>query len=444
MIKSNTLLLQNILREWWARPIPRIYPRDLDLRSFVNIENSVSSNQLTLSISENVRKVISVIGFRRVGKTYLLLDLAKNIGQENCVYINFEDERIPKNVTVLTDLLDVLTEISGNKSYFLLLDEIQNIPNWSVWARRVVETTNHQLIVSGSSSKLASSELPTELRGRSLSVKVNPLNFSEFAGFKNIDISNLPKPQILNLMHEFARYGGFPEVVLSDEGKKYLLIDEYFQTFLQRDIVERHRLRKSQSLALLINLLLNSKEYGVRKLANTISSLDSKIGKHTVTKYLTYLHESFFLKNLYLHNRSLKNRLQALKKAYFVDSSFISRKASSFSDNIGRLMEQKISEKLFAEIEKSPAKGLFYWKNRNNLEVDFVIRENEKTIRLIQACYISDLHNLPDREVKALKKAAEDLECENLEIVTWDLEIAISSDKYKIKCIPMWKYLIGY
>src|SRR3990167_642329 len=168
MIKSNTLLLQNILREWWARPIPRIYPRDLDLRSFVNIENSVSSNQLTLSISENVRKVISVIGFRRVGKTYLLLDLAKNIGQENCVYINFEDERIPKNVTVLTDLLDVLTEISGNKSYFLLLDEIQNIPNWSVWARRVVETTNHQLIVSGSSSKLASSELPTELTGRSL------------------------------------------------------------------------------------------------------------------------------------------------------------------------------------------------------------------------------------------------------------------------------------
>ena len=421
-------------------PLPNIYQRNIDLRNYVNFESSSQKGELEMP--SNVRKIISVVGFRRVGKTYLLLDLAKKVGQDKCIYINFEDERIPKDVSTLTNLLDVLAELSGSKSYYLLLDEIQNIPNWSQWARRVVETTTHSLIISGSSSKLASVELPTELRGRSVNVKVNPLNFKEFLTFKKVDRSLLTPAQLLYLQMEFVRFGGFPEVVLSDEGKKLLLVDEYFNTFLQRDVIERHKLRRADSLSLLIGFLLNSKEYTVRRLANTISSLDRKIGKYTVSRYLSYLEESFFSRSLFIHTRNIKNRLQAPKKVYFVDSSFVSRKSTDFSNNVGKLMEQKVSEKIFADIDRSQSFNVFYWRNYRGDEVDLVLRKGEDVKKLIQVCYVSDVKNLPERETKGLILAAKELSCSNLEVVTWDVESTLSVNGYKINLIPLHKYLL--
>lgn len=421
-------LIENLIREWWQRPLPKIIPRQLNLEEYINL---------------SVNKIVSVIGFRRSGKTYTLLDLAKKVGKEKCVYINFEDERLPRKTSTLTLLSDLLIEISGKKPHILLLDEIQNMPSWSLWARRINEAGQHKLIISGSSSKLSSAELPTELRGRSLSVHVHPLSFKEFIRFKGESAKNLPRSQLLHLLREYLMFGGFPEIVLTEEGKRPLLLDEYYQTFVVRDIIERYNLRKSPTLSTLIQLLLNSPFITVSKLTKSLKGLDENISKTTVMRYLEFLKQSFFVKFLQLHTSSVRNRLKAERKPYFVDSYFISRYASAFSQNLGRLMENAVANRLIKLTEEDQRLNVYYWKDYQRHEADFILRRQEAIIRLIQVCFVSDGEPLPEREIKSLVKAAGKLNCQNLLLLTWDKETTIKTAGLTIQCQPLYRWLLG-
>jgi len=410
--------LEKIVKEWWDNPLPIVTPRELDLLSYHNLP---------------LRKVIALVGFRRSGKTYSFFSLIEKVGKENTVYINFEDERFTNDVKVLTTLLDVITEFSGDKSYTLFMDEIQNINGWEKWARRVTETTNHKLFVTGSSSKLSSNELPTELRGRSLTINAKPLNFREFLKFKNVDIKLLPQPKILNFTREYLKFGGFPEITIIDEGKKVIVLDEYYRTFLKRDVIERHKLRNKVVISQLIKLLLNSPYYTISKLTNSLNSLGYDVSKTTISKYISYLEESYFIKNLELHTQSVKNRAKAPKKPYFVDNFFISRFSNSFSENLGRLMENLVANNI---------DDCYYWKNYQNHEVDFVVRKEEITSELIQVSYVSQVDEINDREIRSLIKASTELKCNNLKIITWNLEGEIKKNDLVIKLIPLYKFLL--
>src|SRR3989338_7358963 len=218
-------LLGDLVKNWGSNPLPEILPREVNLSSYFD---------------PNVRKIVSVVGFRRVGKTFTLLDFAQKYSKEKCVYINFEDERVPKKTEVLTQLVDLLIELKANQPFVLLMDEIQEIPDWSLWARRINETTQHRLILSGSSSKLSSREIPTEMRGQTITIPVFPLNWNEFLRFKEVDKNTLPHAQLLNLLREHLTYGGLPERVLAEEGLRSLILTGYFSTFVDRDIVERY------------------------------------------------------------------------------------------------------------------------------------------------------------------------------------------------------------
>ncbi|MFA5776814.1 MAG: ATP-binding protein [Patescibacteria group bacterium] len=421
-------LYQKIIQEWWERPLPAIIPRETDLTDFV-------------SPNATLNKVVTLTGFRRTGKTYLLLALAAKLGQRNCVYINFEDERIPQETQSLTALLDTIEEISDNPKLTLLLDEVQNIPNWGKWVRRINETKQYQLVLTGSSSKLSSNELPTELRGRSLNVHVAPLNFREFAKFKNVDLKNVSQEVVLRNLREFLTYGGLPEVVLAEEGKKYLLLDEYLQTFVRRDIIERYKLRVENQFTALLNLILNSTEYTVGKLTDSLNSVGFTTSKATVSRYLSHLEKSYFLHSLYLHNANVKNRMQASKKCYFVDSFFVTRLAGAFSQNTGRLMEHKVFEKLLTRSREKFGDTLYYWRNQQKYEVDFVVRKGEKVIELVQVSYIVNGGLLPEREVRNLILAGKNLGCTNLTLVTWDLKKMLERSGFKINFIPLAEFL---
>lgn len=415
-IKQN---LEKTIKNWWSTPLPNIIDRETDLFSYYNLP---------------LKKVVSVVGFRRCGKTYTLLSLAKKIGKENCIYVNLENEELPSDIKVLTQLIDLLTEMKGQKSYTLLLDEIQNIDGWETWARRITETTNHKIFISGSSSKLASSELPSKLRGRSLTVKINPLSFNEFLTFKNADIKILPKPRLLGLLREYLVYGGFPEIVLVEEGKKGLVLDEYNKTFVKRDIIERHKVRNTQALADLIRLLLNSSSFTITKLTNSLKSMGHEVGKATISKYISYLEESYFVKSIEVHTQNIKKRSQAPKKHYFVDNFFISHFSSDFSQNLGRLMENLVANNL---------NRAFYWKDYQNHEVDFVIREKENVKALYQVSYVSNISDLNEREARSLIKAEKEFGCKNAQIITWDLKDKIKKEKLTINLTPLDKFLLG-
>ncbi|MBU1864625.1 MAG: ATP-binding protein [Candidatus Omnitrophica bacterium] len=419
-------LLSDLVKNWWTNPLPVIKNRDVDLVSYFD---------------RNIRKIISVVGFRRVGKTFTLLDFAQKYGKEKCVYINFEDERVPKKTEVLSQLVDLLTELKANQPFVLLMDEIQEIPDWSLWARRINETTQHRLILSGSSSKLSSREIPTELRGQTITVPMFPLNWSEFLRFRNADINTLSHAHVLNLLREYLQFGGLPEIVLAEEGLRPLILVDYLSSFVDRDIVERYKLRKKEAFTDLLRLLPNTKSYTYTKLANSLKGVGHTVSKSTVIRYMQWLESSFFLSRVEVFSSNVKSRIQTVKKSYLVDNYFSSHFTSTLSPNFGHLMEQAVFHALHRRGVWDPRYGLTYWKDYSGNEVDFVVLHNKKVEELIQVTFASSMTEVSERETKALVKAAKALKKPSGMLITWDVEQTTTIDGIEVKYTPLWKWL---
>lgn len=419
-------LLSNLIKQWWGTPLPEIKTRDVDLRTYFD---------------PNVRKIISVMGFRRVGKTFVLLDFVQKYGKEHCVYINFEDERIPKKTEVLSQFIDVLTELRGSRSFVLLMDEIQEMPQWSTWARRINETTHHRLILSGSSSKLSSREIPTELRGQTISIPLFPLNWSEFLRFRGKDMHALPHSHVLNLLREYLTFGGLPEIVLAEEGLRPLILADYLSSFVDRDIIERYKLRNKEAFTDLLRMLPNTRSYTYSKLANSLKSMGHTIGKATVIRYMQWLEWSFFVSRLEVFSANVKSRIQTVKKSYLIDNYFSAHFSSTLSANTGHLMEQAVFHALHIRSVWDPRYDLAYWKDYSGNEVDFVVMHNKAITDLVQVTHASSIGEVPERETKALVKAAKKLRQSSGTIVTWDLEHVADIDGIQVAYTPLWKWL---
>ena len=255
----NTLL-RTLLYEWKDRKLPETFERDVPLDTFP---------------SPKLHNATVITGFRRVGKTYLLYNTIEKLlvthPREDVVYINFEDERVTTPTTdLLTDLIPEIQAVYGKKPQWLFLDELQLIPSWSKWVRRILDSEPIQIFITGSSSKMSSAELPTELRGRAWEKKVFPLTFAEFLRFKEtvIDVKKLDyvkdeAARFRFLFDEYLTFGALPAVVLSPLERKQELLQSYFQTVVQKDITERYRIDNDAALRTLLKLLLNSLLCGI-------------------------------------------------------------------------------------------------------------------------------------------------------------------------------------
>jgi len=393
-------------------------------------------------------KVIVISGFRRVGKTYLCFQEIRDMGIENSCYINLEDERLPERTETLTELSRVIPDFRSKK-LFLFVDEIQNIPNWSKWVRRMYdnERFNIQLIITGSSSKLSSKEIPTELRGRCMNTELFPLSFLEFLKFKGIEMdseslsySDSERNKVLKVLEEYLKYGGMPEIVNYDVRKKAETIKEYIKLAISRDIVERYKIRKRQSVDVLIKLLLNSTYFTYSKLYKSLRG-EYEIGKGSIIRYVEYIKTSYLIFEIQQIHRKVKPTLKSPRKVYFIDNSFITFLSLKFSENFGRLMENLVAIEL--QRRKSQASfDLYYWKDYQGKEVDFVLKEDLRVKELIQVCYDVGDFETKERELKALVKASKELRCDNLRVITWDYEAKEEVKGKKIKFMPLWKWLL--
>ncbi len=410
-------ILRTLLYEWRERKLPMILGR---------------GTHLDTTPEQNTNSATVITGFRRVGKTYLLYEAIEKLLQthtrDEVVYINFEDERIITPATeILTELIPEIQAIYGKKPKYLFLDELQLIPNWSKWVRRTLDNQSIQLFITGSSSKMGSAELPTELRGRSLEVKVNPLTFKEFLRFKkiNIDFEKLVfvKDEMARfrfLFDEYLVYGGLPAVTLTQQEKKQELLQSYFQTVVQRDIAERYKIDNDAALRTLLKLLLNSSYITISKLANSLKSMGIPVGKSTIDNYLTYIESSYFLSELYIQSLVVINQLQYPRKVYFVDTGFMTALSTKFSKNMGRLFENIVFHKLSNEKE-----NIHYYKDTKGQEVDFAVLENGKTTELYQVCFDLTDEETQNREVRALIKAGRALNCQSLFLLTLEKPHAV-------------------
>lgn len=403
-------LVRTLLYEWRDRRLPSVIERDVFLDT---------------STKQVVKNATVITGFRRVGKTYLLYQAIEKLLETNAhgdvVYINFEDERIINPSTeLLTDLIPEIQAVYGRKPKYLFLDELQLVPNWSKWVRRMLDTEKTQIFITGSSSKMGSAELPTELRGRAWEVKVDPLTFKEFLLFKknNIDLekSAFVKDEIARfrfLFDEYLIYGALPAVVLTNPEKKQELLQSYFQTVVQRDIAERHKIDNDTALRTLLKLLLNSSYITISKLTNSLKSMGVPVGKSTVDNYLSYIEGSYFMNELYIQSPVVINQLQYPRKVYFADTGFMTALSTKFSKNMGRLFENIAFHKLERENET-----INYYKDDKENEVDFAVLSEGKTTALYQVCFDLTDEETRNREIRAIIKSGKTLKCQNLNLLT--------------------------
>jgi len=430
--------IKTILYSWHDKKIPHIIPRDINLENYLDIKP---------------RKIIAITGFRRTGKTFLLFDLLNKLlkkqDREQEVYINFDDERIPQKTEFLTNLIPSIKQSFKKKTLHLYLDEIQNMPDWGRWLRRIYDNEDFGIFVTGSSSKVSSQEIPTELRGRCLEIKVFPLSFKEFLKFKKIKIdidafqySENEKTKAIKAIDEYIQFGGMPEVVLASEDKKTEFLQQYYGTVVRRDVVERYNVKNEEGLKAMMRLLLNSTQYSISRLYNTMKSLNYEIGKTTILNYLNYVESSYFIHSLPILSHKIKDQLQYPRKIYFIDNGFINTLSTRYTKNNGRLFENVVAIDLLRRYSQSNNVELCYWKDRSGKEIDFAIKDDLKIKQLIQVCYDVEYYDTKKREIDALLKASDELKCKNLLVITKDYEETEEIKDKKIKFIPLTKWLL--
>ncbi|NCN51893.1 ATP-binding protein [archaeon] len=423
-------ITKTILNEWKERNFPEILIRDFDISKYV---------------SSKLNKILVLNGFRRVGKTYILLneinELLKKYSKKEIVYLNFEDERIPLKKEFLSELIPEIIKLNGEMPKFLFLDEIQNFPEWSKWLRRVYDLyPSIRFFVTGSSSKMSLNKIPTELRGRYLLNRIFPLSFREFLKFKGFN-EEINQNKLINLFEEYLVYGGLPEVVLSEKNDKLEIAKSYYSSVVNRDLIEIYNIRNKESMKAILNLLVDSTSYSYNKMYNSLKSLQYEIGKNTLIEYINFIEDSFFMFSLSIFSYKVKDRMQYPKKNYFIDNIFLSKISTNFSNNYGRFYENLVAINLLKREDE-----FFYWRNEKNEEVDFVIKKGKKVEKLIQVCY--DLKNSEtfDREIRALLKASKDLKCKNLVVINKDREEVLEKEWFgireKIKFVPLWKWCL--
>jgi len=406
-----------------------------------------------------VKKVISVIGPRRAGKTYFIYNIIKDlmlegIPKDRMTYINLEDERLlPLDIKDMDLYLRTYYEIhpeNKEKEVHLFLDEVQNVDGWETFVRRVMDSYNIQVYITGSSSKLLSKEIATSLRGRSLSYTILPFSFTEYLkaiGFEIKEFLSTSDKDIMgSTMSNFLTHGSFPEIALEKDNElKQKIIKEYVEVMLLQDIIERHNIKNTKLLKILFDGIISSTSstFSIHRFFNFLKSQRMKIGKNTLYQYVQYLQDAYSIILLRSFDYSYKKVEQSLPKVYPIDPGFVLTHSTRFSSDIGKTMENVVAVELFRRKTQLSNQEIYYWKEQNQKEVDFVIKENLMISKLIQVCYNIDDFKTYKREIDGLLKASDELKCDNLFVITWDNDEIIKERGKEIKYISLWKWLIN-
>ncbi|MEM4194760.1 MAG: ATP-binding protein [Candidatus Anstonellales archaeon] len=397
-------------------------------------------------------RIVSIIGPRRAGKTFFMYQKMKELihsgkKKSSILYLNFEDPRLIgvnfKDIKEIVKLHWQLYPDSTNEQLYIFVDEPQNVEGWEV-AVRGLHDDGFVVFLSGSSSKLLSREIATSLRGRTISYTLLPFSFREFMRMKKVsfDTSRLgskEKALLNSLFEEYVVFGGFPEVIKAEKKEeKERILSEYFDLVVYRDIVERYKVKNAALVKWLIKSTLSSfsKELSIHKLYLNLRSQGLSLSKNTLYSYFSMLVDSLFVFPVFRFSYSIRKRELSKAKVYACDVGFT--KLVEISPERGRKMENIVFLELMRR--KKPLEEIFYWKNPQNKEVDFVVREGSRTKKLIQVCSnISDME-VKKREVGALIKASEELRCSDLSIITdrYTGQERVKRKKISFVSLPEW------
>jgi predicted AAA+ superfamily ATPase len=426
--------LEEIIVEFHKEPLPRLFKREL-------------------SVPVDTDKVITIVGLRRVGKTYYLFQtirelMDRGLEKKRLFYINFEDERISDiSVNDLSRIIELYYKINpGAETLYLFFDEIQLIDGWERFVRRLTEKKDVRIFLTGSSSKLLSKEIATSLRGRTLSYNLFTLSFREFLHAKDFmpgsPLIESERGDLGRYLDEYLQSGGFPELLRYDRMVRLRTLHEYVDLIIYRDLVERYGIEKISALKFMIKSLIRNfaRELSVRKLHNYLQSAGVSLSKTKVYEYFSYLEDINFIFLLKKYGKGVREVEGSIPKIYLIDLGFVTLHGLG---DVGRRIENVVAIELSRQKNYwSPLLEVFYWKDTYGREVDFVLAEGSKVTQLIQVCYdVADPYT-KDRELKSLIKASQELDCSNLSVITWDYEGEEEFEGFKVGFVPLWKWLL--
>ena len=425
-------IIKEVIYEYWENTLPEVIPREVDLGSSTLVQD--------------------IVGIRRCGKTFLMFsvikEMLKAVDKKSIIYINFENRKLfPLKKEYFNEIVEFIHSENLLGNAYLFLDEVQKIEGWERYIRSMYDEFKGKIkiFVSGSNANLLSRDYGTLLTGRHLSTTLLPLSFKEFLRFKQYKMKSVimekDRAVIKKFLEEYLNFGGFPEVVLSENKEE--ILNQLFNDILSRDILSRN-IRKESIIEELAYYLAGNVTslLSFNKMARYFESRGIKISVPTLENYFRLIEDSFLFFDTLIFSYKIKDQFQNPKKVYCIDNGIINCIGLRFSKNLGKVYENTVFLKLKREALNNQRMRIFYWKNIQHEEVDFVIKEGPTIKQLLQVCYDVENPETKRREIKALVKASDELKCNTLLIITKDYEGEEKKDNKKITYVPLWKWLL--
>ena len=421
---ADSIQLMNILKDQKDRMM-RLISND----KIIKRELPFNIDSLTLGAA------VIILGPRRCGKSTFSFDILKN---NKFGYVNFDDERLNISSENLNDVLEAIYSIEGDLD-IILFDEIQEVTGWEKFISRLID--EKIVMITGSNSKLSDRDLAKHITGRHINYNLLPFSFTEFLhyfGFKtekyNVYSTN-KKAELINLLNKYIDLGGFPLALKI--GRDYLT--DLYHEIIERDIIQAYNIKLKSKLKELSRYIINnySSEISYKKLGNILNIS----GNSTINNWISYFTDSYIFFVLERFSFKLKESIIAPKKVYVIDNGLIN--INIFDRNIGRLMENTVAVDLLKCKNYSHNNfEINYWKGYNNKEIDFVVHKGMKVLKLINVTFSSSTEDIKEREINSLISGSIELNCDDLNIVTWDYESIKNYNGKPIKFIPLWKWLM--
>jgi len=387
------------------------------------------------------KEIIVLSGVRRSGKTTLLFQIIRHlidtgkVPSRNILFVNCDEMEISALENAIVNVVDIYRrEVAAKGTIYLVFDEIQNIKGWERAIKSLYDRKNFKIILSGSSSYLMDSQISTLLSGRYFSVPVFPLDFLEYLSFYEIELTDDPvsltahKYEILTMLKQYLREGGFPIVVLQkEETTKQDYLRAYYDSIVYRDIIRINEVRNQKALADLLHYLFSNltSPYSYRRLKEILG-----IDIAAVKDYIHFAGMAKILFEVQHFSYSIEAQSRPNKKIYCIDNGLRNAVSFRFSDDEGKLAENLV----FVELIRT-GKEPYYWKKKK--EVDFVIKSADNHLTAINVCYTD---TIPDREFESLEEFRKEFgkKVKDMIILTKDRE----DQRDDIAIVPLWKWLI--
>lgn len=404
-------------------------------------------------------KATVCIGVRRSGKSTFMFQVMQRlvesgVSRQNILYLNFFDDRLhnlqhERLGTILEAYFSLYPEKKNAEKIYCFFDEIQVVPGWEPFVDRLMRTEKCEVYITGSSAHMLSREIATQMRGRALSWEIFPFSFREFLDFKKVESEGAwSTKKRLTIQKAFADYwetGGFPEVAGLDRMLRIKTHQEYFNTMLFRDLVERHDISHPKAVTDLAHWLMDNAAslYSINNLTGYLKSLGHKAPKSAVSDYLEWFEDAYILFTVRIFDASLARANTNPKKIYCIDHALVRSISSGILTNSGHLLENLVFVAL-----RRVAREIFYFKSKSGREVDFVALDvasqgRGRTRLLVQVCDSMADPQTRKRELTALSEAMSELNLPEAVIVTRNEEVQIPVEAGMILVVPVWRFLLN-